>query len=820
MEIHKYGIRKYLLILYWFTIYSNSLPQSISYNIKGEVKDKVSGEALVYVNVLIKETTIGATTNERGYFVIVDAPADTLKLIVSYIGYVTQEISFDNRKGNSKHLHIELTPKVIESEEVVVKAENYKMWKTTDEVSQITISPKEIAYLPRIGEVDIFRSLQLMPGISGVNDGSAGLYIRGGTPDQNLVLLDGMTVYHVDHFFGFFSAFNADAIKDIQVYKGGFPASFGGRLSSVIDLTGKTGNINNFNLSLGANLLSVNGIMEIPFLSKGSILISARRSFADIIESPTYNSIFTMFNSSEEQQQPQIGGRGGFANFQQETVLPSFYFYDLNAKISYQLTEKDFASVSFYSGDDYLDQSPDPQQFTASNFFGENAGENLTREATEITEWGNIGSSIRWSRQWNDVFFSNLTAAYSEYTSNNTSSQNFASNIQSDSGNAVSNFFKTVQDNQIKDFTFRLDNEWNITQSHKIGLGTWISSIETDYKHLTNDSLFIVDRNNKGFTSAFYLQDKWKILEDLDLTAGLRSTYFNLTDSYHWEPRASFNYNIFDNFKLKGAWGENYQFINQITSENVLDGSRDFWILSDETLEPGFSENYILGLEYETNDYLFSVEGYYKNFENLVEFTQRIRRDPRNAGNDINNYLINFYGGTGYAKGIEFLLQKKFGPFNGWVSYTLGKVEYTFPAFDNGDPFPAKQDRTHEFKIVGNFTTGRWVFSSSWLFATGQPYTSPESQYYITLLNGETQSYIHVSEKNAYRLPDYHRLDLSVAYKFENKSFNGELGASVFNLYGRKNIWYKKYDLNVSPVLITDVAMLGFTPTVFVKLNF
>jgi len=237
-------------------------------------------------------------------------------------------------------------------------------------------------------------------------------------------------------------------------------------------------------------------------------------------------------------------------------------------------------------------------------------------------------------------------------------------------------------------------------------------------------------------------------------------------------------------------------------------------------LQPGFSEHFILGLDYETNDYLFSVEGYYKNFENLMEFSQRIRRNPREFSADASNYVANFFTGSGFAKGIEFLAQKKFGAFNGWVSYTIGKVEYTFPEIDNGDPFPAAQDRTNEVKLVGSYSLGKWSFSSTWVYATGQPYTSPESQYFITLLNGDTESYIHVSEKNSYRLPDYHRLDISASYKFANKSLDGEIGVSVFNLYNNQNIWYKKYDLEVSPIVITDVTMLGITPSVFIKLNF
>ncbi|MCF8267292.1 MAG: TonB-dependent receptor [Ignavibacteriales bacterium] len=800
------------LIILSLILTSTNIFSQVSHDIKGYIIDSKSGETLVWANIIIENSKFGTTTNNRGYFIIVDAPKDTVTLIVSYIGYVTEKLKFDNSKGNTGLLQIELTPSPIISEEVLVVADEYKIWKNAREVSQIKVSPKQIAYLPRLGEVDIFRSLQLLPGISGISDGSSGLYIRGGTPDQNLVLLDGMTIYHVDHFFGVFSAFNSDAIKDVQVYKGGYPANFGGRLSSVVDLTGKTGDINKFKLSLGANLLNLSGVAEIPLFKKGSILISARRSFADFFESPTYNSIYSFLSGDEKTKSNPGSQRFGQT---QQTVLPSFYFYDLNAKVSYNVSDDDFISLSFYNGGDYLDESEDPQDV---NLFG--GSQSASREVTDLTEWGNLGSSLKWSRRWSDRFYSDFTASYSNYYSDNDLIRSFNLNVENDTNSFSSNSFNSIQRNDIYDFTLRLDNEWKIFQSHSLGFGAWASSIKTNYNFLINDSLTVLDFNNNAIQASFYLQDKWSVSEDFDFTLGLREVYFDQTNSLYHEPRASFTYNFFNNFRIKGAWGHMHQFINQVTNEDVLEGNRDFWVLADEDMPPGFSDHYILGLEFETNGYLFSVEGYYKNFENLLEFTQRIQRNPRELGNDPGNYLANFFLGTGYAKGLEFLAQKKFGSFNGWLGYTLGNVENTFPGIDNGDPFPASQDRLHEVKLVGTYTVGKWAFSSAWIFATGQAYTSPESQYFITLLNGDTESYIHVSEKNSNRLPDYQRLDLSAAYRFENKSFNGEMGLSVFNVYNHKNVWYRKYDLEVYPIVISDVAMLGITPTVFIKLNF
>ncbi|OGV07390.1 MAG: hypothetical protein A2299_01040 [Stygiobacter sp. RIFOXYB2_FULL_37_11] len=784
-------------------------------DVKGYVFDSKTKEPLVYATVMIKNSAIGTSTNQRGYFIIPDVELDANILTVSYIGYLKKEIALKGIDENNS-LRIELNQTDFQTGEVLIVGEQYKYWKSSDAVSQITISPLTLSKLPSLGEKDIFRSLQLLPGISSLNDGSAGLYVRGGTPDQNLILLDGITVYHVDHFFGFFSAFNADAMKDVQIYKGGFDAKFGGRLSSVVELSGKTGDVDKFRMSIGANLLSANAVAEIPLAGKGSILISARRSYADIINSGIYDKIFGFLSGGEKTTNPSPGmGKGSGMNQVNSTLLPSFYFYDFNAKLSYNLSPKDFVSVSFYNGQDYLDQSQSPQAVTTRGAQSTNAN----RTITDLSDWGNFGSSIKYFRQWSDRLFSDITISSSHYFSKKDLGTKFDFNVLDSNAVFASQSSKSIQDNNVYDFTMKLDNDYLLSSKHKIGFGVWFSNISTDYKYTVNDSLTILDKNQTGFHLAAYVQDKWKVNDDFDVTVGLRSTYFDPTKKIYLEPRASFLYKLNPLIRIKGAWGNYYQYINQVTSENVLEGSRDFWLISNSELEPGSAQHYILGAEYETTDFLYSIEGYYKNINNLLEFTQRIVRTSQSRLTSLTNYETNFFKGTGYAEGVEFLIQKKFGALNGWVSYTLGKVEYNFPDFDSGDPFPANQDRTHEFKIVGSYETGNWNFSASWVYSTGLPYTAPESQYFIELLDGTKQSYIHVSEKNVNRLPDYHRLDLSASYKFKNKQFNGEFGLSIFNVYDQDNIWYKKYDLSVSPIEVTNVSMLGITPTIFLKLN-
>lgn len=805
---HQFFKTLFFLILFIGTTFSADKK-----DISGVIKDSETGETLVYANIVVEGTKFGATTNNNGFFVITDAPSEKLILVVSYMGYKSKKIEYDNSKLNNSHLIIELKPISIVTDDVTVVAEKYKIWKRADDVSQITLSPKQLMILPKLGEVDIFRSLQLLPGVSGISDGSSGLFVRGGTPDQNLILLDGMTVYHVDHFFGFFSAFNADAIKDVQFYKGGFSAKYGGRMSSVVDLTGKTGSVNKFKMDIGLSSLSVNGVAEIPVFEKGSILISARRSYSDIIQTDFYQSIYGFLSGGDESE-PRVNGRGQVI---EQDMMPSFYFYDLNAKFSYQLSDNDFISFSFYNGEDNLDESQEPK---STGMGGTSA---LQRFTNDFTNWGNLGGSAKWSRQWTDRFYSNFLISATDYFNIRNSERGFTSSDDENTSGFLGTSFKSVEDNNVSDFTLRLDNEWKLGSSQKLSFGLWYSDVNTSFLMTRNDSITILDRNSGSSQFALYVSDKIKMLAPLSVDVGGRLTGYGGTGALYFEPRFSAIYSLTEKLKLKSSWGHYYQFINHITNEDVLEGTRDFWMVADDYLKPGFAEHFILGTEYQTDDYLFSIEGYYKNLENLVEFNQRISTQKGRGGLTPINTTVeeDFFFGSGFSKGVEFLIQKKAGDFNGWISYTLGQVEYTFPDFNDGAAFPASHDRRHEVNLVASYKIGNWNLSASWVYATGKAYTAPESQYYLTLLNGESYGYTHVSEKNTYRLPDYQRLDLSATYSFKiQKSYSGDFGLSIYNLYNYKNVWYRQYDLETTPITVTDVTMLGITPTLFIKVYF
>ncbi|HUU29121.1 MAG TPA: TonB-dependent receptor [archaeon] len=793
-------------------------------DIKGYVRDPETNEALPFANVLLKGTSLGAATNTNGYFVIVNAPVGKCTIQVKYIGYATQEVEIENVKGEDKTINIEMKRVVIEMDGITVEGEVQTV-DASENVSQVIVAPSELLVLPNVGEVDIFRSLQLLPGISGVSDGSSGLYVRGGTPDQNLVLFDGMTIYHVDHFFGMFSAFNADAVKDIRVYKGGYPAEFGGRISSVVNLTGKTGDAYNTRYGAGINLLSGNGIFEIPLSDKGSFLIAARRSYTDVIKSSLYNSLFD-FMTGDQNSQPNFSisqnpdrNRMG-RNLGTISQNPDFYFYDFNTKVTLNPTSKDIFALSFYRGKDNLNQSQDlsGRQFGfrgegGSSFF---ADEGLSRQTEQLTTWGNTGFSAKWSRKFHDRFYSDFLASYSSYFSTYDRNQGFTTDPTAVDNSL--NFFRGIrgasdEDNEVQDFTFRLDNEWHMTNTHDLKIGLGLSSFNSHYFATMNDSINLLSRETQAQQSFLYVQDLWQITPVCELTAGLRRNYYSKTGSNYWEPRASMIYHLTENIKLKGAWGYYHQFINRITNENVLEGSRDFWILADKELEPNFAVHYIGGASYENSGFLFDIEGYYKDLDHLVEYTRRVVQ--RNIL-DLSR-TRGFFQGTGTVKGVDFLLQKKRGKLTGWLGYTLAKVEYYFPELNSGNPFPASHDRTHEINFVGKYSIGNWDLSATWVYATGKPYTAPESQYYLELLDGNSQSYIHVSDKNGYRLPAYHRLDVGISRSFYTDSNKFVIGFSIFNLYNNKNVWYRQYDMDTQPITVTDVKMLGFTPTVFLQ---
>ncbi len=767
--------------------------------ISGIVLSQDTRERLPFADIVIKGTNQGTSTNVDGYFSLFDVSEEDITLQVLYVGYASIEVVIAAGSSDIEQMEVELSSGIV-LDELVVLGKSYKVMNASEGVSSIQLSPSQLALLPNVGEVDIFRSLQLLPGVSGSNESSSGLFVRGGTPDQNLVLLDGMTVYNVDHFFGFFSAFNADAIKDVQLYKGAFPAKYGGRLSSVVDLTGKTGDPNNLHGSVGLNLLNARASLQVPILKKGSFSISGRRSYTDLIRSGLYNNIFGVFTQTESL--PDIDG------LDVTTVEPDFYFFDLNSKLSYNPTDKDVVALSFYSGADHLVESNDISLDRLEGAL------RIELDVDEKSDWGNRGLSGKWSRQWNPKWYSNLLIASSNYFSEYNRDLDIKATLVARDSVVLDRNILTFEDNDVRDISLRLDNEIQVSSQHKLEFGGLATFAEVDYNFVRDDTLTILDIEQDASYFAGYVSDTWQPFSNLTIDAGIRATYYDISDEIYWSPRFSFQYNLTDHLKLKGGYGKHFQFVNRIVNENVTEGSRDFWLLADDDLvKVSSAEHFVFGAAYETDGYVFDVEAYRKELSNLAEFSLRFQRE------DIDLDQL-FFLGNGFAEGVEFLLQKKRGAYTGWVTYTLARVRSNFPDLNNGFEFSALHDQRHEFKMVHSYEYENWRLAATFVYASGKPFTEPAGQYSIELLDGRTNNYISVGAKNASRLPAYHRLDLSAHYLHKVGKFDMDFGLSIFNLYNRRNIWYREYDFTEKPPLISEIRYLGMTPNLSVDIKF
>ncbi|MDB5121242.1 MAG: hypothetical protein JWN56_2460 [Sphingobacteriales bacterium] len=779
------------------------------FRVTGKVVDGVTGESLPGAMVRVAYKDLVVTTNADGYFTLLNVPSDTCTLTTTYIGYQTDKVilSSVNYKGA---ISIGLFTSNNNLDEVVVvgKKSSGVMTSDTRRVSVLQISPAKLAELPNIGEKDILRSFQLMPGISGSNESSSGAYVRGGTPDQNLVLFDGFTVYQVDHLYGFFSAFNSNAVKDVQLYKGGFSAKYGGRLSSVTDISGKEGNKKESNIGGDLSLLSANIYLETPIKDKSTLLLAYRRSY----QGPLYDKLFNKFNNTTaataQPQSNRPGGRGGSRGGAAAVSTPASYFYDLNAKYTYRLNEKDLFSWSIYQGDDNLDNS---RKINLPSFLsGSGSGLSLNDKTT----YGNLGSSAKWSRQWDNKLYSNTLVSFSTYHSDRDRSN--TSTITDTAGVAQEISRGTFEKNKLEDWSVKSDWEWQGLNKAKLLFGTFGSSQNITYEYSQNDTSKLIDQHNKALTLGGYAELEVDPTSQLHFKSGIRSTYYDQTGKLYFEPRFSGTYSLTDRFTLKAATGRFYQFANRVLREDILSGSRDFWVLADgDAIPVGTANHYIAGFSYETNKFLFDVEGYYKSLNGLTEYSQRQTGNRRAISLE-----EHFYNGKGFTRGIEFLLQKKTGKYTGWLSYTLAEAKNQFDTY-SPNYYYASQDTRNEFKSINMYRWRKWAFSATWIYATGKPYTAPVGSYTIDNLTGTSLTYLAISGKNSERMPAYHRLDASATFdliKIDSHK-TGSIGLSLFNIYNRSNTWYKEYNIQDNQVITSDVKYLGFTPNITFSLK-
>lgn len=789
------------------------------FNIAGLVVDAQTGETLPYANISLPRSRLGVSADREGRFSLSNLAAPCT-LQAQYVGYFPQTLAVDSA---TSALRIALRQKVLSLQGLVVNAENLDLVQVSEVASHLAISPAAFSNLPSAGEKDISRSLQLLPGINTVNYGASGVHIRGGMPSQNLVLLDGMMLYNSDHAFGLFSAVNSDAIKDVRVYKGGFPAKFGGRLSGVMEVTAKSGDFHRPRLSLGMNQLESHGVLEIPLAGKGALLLSGRRPFYENMPGGLYervvDALFTNATSVqydlEEVELAEILSRSGVR------------FFDLLGKLTWMPGKKDILALSFYSG---RDKSRSHETFRVL-FFADSPGSVVDSvRVEEKAKWGNRGYSGKWHRAWHDDLSSTAMITYSDYSSAHevlhSSSITRDDAAFSSKGNLKFSALPLglQATNHVKETTFRLDNSWRLHQRHALEFGAAMTLTELGlqdegYSIRADNSLALnaFQQREKSRLLSLYAQDEWTPLPKLRVIAGLRANRYHPVNKVNWEPRFSFGYSVSQQLAVKGAWGRYYQYVMQYGNnfQDLYYGSS--WVLAEgNLLRPGFAEHNIIGGKFENENLLLDVELYHKRLEGIVELLD----DRQFVGREGEQRAR--LQSTGSANGVDILLQKKTGAVTGWTSYSLSQTRTSVKlGAGSALSYPSNQDSPHNFKLVGNYSYRNWNFSATWQYASGKPYTVPVVAPYHDVAIAFTYYLFYAPPfRNDHRLPATHQLDLGVTRAFSSRLCRGKLGLSLVNVYDRKNVWYRYFTIRNKKLVPVEINTFEITPAFFVELRF
>ena len=744
------------------------------FTISGSVRDKNNGEDMLGANVYVKELLKGATTNNYGFYSLT-LPKGEYTLLVTFIGY--QDYSKKIVLDKDIKVNIQLEEKSILSKEVLVTGERTNKNVESIDMGRVQLSIEKIKSIPAfLGEVDVLKTIQLLPGVSSGGEGNAGFYVRGGGPDQNLILLDEAVVYNASHLFGFFSVFNADAVKDVNLIKGGMPAQYGGRLSSVLDVTMKEGNDKKTQVDGGIGVISSRLTVQGPLKKDtSSFIISGRRTYIDVLMKPFIKG--------------NLKGTG-------------YYFYDLNTKINYRLSDKDRVFLSGYFGRDVFSYKNKKDGF-AMKF-----------------PWGNATTSLRWNHLFNDKLFLNNTFTFSDY--------NFAFEGE------MSDFeFKMLSG--VRDFSVKSDFTYfpNVLHSVKFGVNY--------IYHIFNPGSATAKIGGTNFNTgniikyyandfAVYVSDEFDISEKIKLSVGVRGTLFQqvgpftryLTDEFgknkdtvtykrgevlvtykHAEPRLSMRYGINKSTSIKASYTQNYQYV-QLASMSSSTLPTDLWIPSTQLIKPQFATQYAIGFFKNFKNDLFetSVELYYKEMKNMIDYKEGATSDD-NMGNNPDN---NFTYGSGKSYGAEFFFKKRMGKATGWIGYTLSKTTKLFKEINNGHEYSAKYDRRHDLSLTFNYDVNeKWSCGAVFVYATGDATTLPASMY---IIEGRIQN--EYMTRNSFRLKPYHRADVSVTYNFPNKrkKWDTSLNFSVYNIYNRYNPYmiYFSSDVDLENLTISTSA--------------
>lgn len=744
------------------------------FTISGTIKDKKNGETMIGAMVFPLELSgVGTACNEYGFYSLT-LPAGKYRIVCSFMGYSSDTV-FINLTANTKSDRF-LSDNASSLAEVVVSATKQGDNIRKTEIGVEKIDVKEIAKLPVIfGEKDVLKTIQLLPGVKSAGEGNSGFFVRGGSADQNLILLDEAPVYNASHLLGFFSTFNSDALKDVTIIKGNSPAQYGGRLSSVLDVKMKEGNNRNYSVSGGLGLISSRLSVEGPIVKdKGSFIVSGRRTYAD-----------------------------AFLKLTDDFKDNSLYFYDFNVKANYKINDKNRIFLSGYFGRDKL----------GIGAFG--------------IDWGNKTGTFRWNKLFSPKLFSNTSIIYSDY---------------SIKGSITSGESNLDIKSEIKDWTLKEEFQYFPNSKNSIRFG-FISI----YHHLipTRFSGNIIDEPLKkgrySWDNAVFVNNAMEITKNLTFDYGLRlSTYTLLggdtyrqydkgvrVDSvvlasgafgktyYNLEPRLQFNLLINEKSSVKGGYARNTQHLH-LLSNSTLSTPTDQWIGNSYNIKPEISDQLSLGYfrNFRDSQYQFSVETYYKNLQNQVDYKNGA--DIMSAP-DVESELL--YG-KGRAYGVELLIKKTQGRFTGWIGYTLSKTERKIEGINDGNWYNARQDRTHDLSVVGMYElTKRWLLSALFVYNTGNAVTFPSGKYEV---GGNTVFYY--TERNGYRAPSYHRLDFGATYtKPHQRKYESSWNFGVYNVYGRQNAYAITFaDSKTDPAktVATQTALFRWVPSITYNFKF
>ena len=758
-----------------------SFSSPAKHTVSGTVKEKQSGEVLIGASVyLMEHPKNGAISNSYGFFSIT-APAGRYTLIASFGGFKQDSIQIELDENLTQP--VEMVQQSFNLQEVNISSVkgNENITKPLTGVQKLSVS--EIKNVPVIfGEKDVLKTIQLLPGVKSAGEGSVGFYVRGGGADQNLILLDEATVYNASHFLGFFSSFNSDAIKDLTLYKGAMPASYGGRLSSVVDIKMNDGNNQHFHASGGIGLISTRLNVEGPIVKdKGSFIVSGRRTYADVFLKLSKDS--TINNNS-------------------------LYFYDLNAKANYKMDEKNRVYLSAYFGKDNLG-------------FGTNFGIN----------YGNTTATARWNHIFNSRLFSNTSFIYSNY--------NYNIRINSGTNNIVIK-------SHIEDLSLKEDLQYYVNSKSKINFGLNIihHTISPGVVDASAASSYYSQtlQNNYAWENAVYISHEYTASDKWSFNYGLRFSSFsmvgpgtfysydsagNITHSqtipggqivktyFNLEPRFSTSYQLNETSSMKASYTRNVQNLH-LLSNSASTNPTDLWIPSSLNVKPEIADQVSLGYfrNFAENKYEFSTEIYFKTMQNQIDYKDGAEL---RANANVESQLL---FGKGNAYGLELFLKKKVGKLTGWLSYTLSKTERQINGINKDQWYRANQDQTNTIALVGIYQAGKkWTLSATWVYNTGNAVTFPSGKYE---LNGQTAFYY--TSRNGYRLPAYHRMDMAATLLGkQNKKWQGSWTFSLYNVYGRENafsVQFKDDPNDLSKTQAVQTSLFRWVPSVTYNFKF